>query len=193
MLVEKWDELQDKKPLIEQLVSENKWSEIQKLIPYQKRYDLIKKYKSAEKISFGLAKGYLNVFDIRDYDWYSYLKDYFLTKYPEVNVIVRSNSHYNEYTYKDTENKLGSLNLNERIHIMNVDTRSSNIYNYMLSKARKEHNMDINMYSCVSPRRPNCRPLLHMKRLRLFQHIRYNIWRNDIISNNEKNYDFIIN
>ena len=196
---EDWDKITDKKPLINQLVAESKWLELVPLLESQKRYDDIERYKAAEKTSFGLAKGYLNIFDVPESHWRGYLKDYFLTKYPDIKVLDYKNffkrvrySGWRE-TYKDTDNKLSTLDLNEHFYLMNMDTNSSQIYNYMLRIIKEEHNMNVNMYTCYPPPYDGAaKQLLRMKKMRLFQHIRYEKWNNALV-HTEQMHDFIIN
>lgn len=195
-----WDKLVDNKPLIKQLVEENKWEEIHELLKLQKRYDYIEKYKSAEKSSFGFAKGFMNVIDINEMHWKNFLKDYFLTKYPDIVVLdyktffkkVRASSvSYSEFTYRDDENKLGKLNLNEKIHLINIDTRNSQIYGHMLRRMKKDLNMELNIYSAMAPNYRG-KPLLQMKQLRLYQHMRYSSWSYELMKYTNT-YDYLIN
>jgi hypothetical protein len=198
--MELWNELKNRKEQIAMLVMQNDWDTLKPLIELQKRYDFIEKYKAAEKTEFGIAKGFLNVFDVREQEWNLYLKDYFKCKYPNIKVLdykifFKKVGDY-QPSYRDVDNNLGKLDLQNEFILLNVDTRQSKIYESMLAKCVKLHKMDINMYDCI-PRGYGyygyMKRLLEIKKLRLFQHLRYPKFTSKDISANENKYDYIIN
>lgn len=194
-----WDKLVDYKPIIKQLVDENKWDEVHSFIAMQKRYDFVETYKASEKSDFGFSKGYMNIIDIAEVHWNNFLKDYFITKYPDIVVLdyktffkkVRASyNSYNEYTYKDEENKLANLDLDNKIYLMNVDTGRTQMYDHMIRKMKKDHKMLLNIYTAVAPNYRG-KSLLQLKQVKLYQHIRYSAWSREMSLKN--NHDFIIN